>query len=239
MWTAKTPIALQVAHHPHPPPPPSPPPLTPEARKFRGLEAWLPWWEPPHTPLSIRRALAARSVFCSLFSVLWGGDSRPSLLWGVAKPLVPRNVRLHRRQGRRPGLQPLWLLQTSKPLNFQASIVRPACGSTPSICSKSVKSAVSLAVFVHLCGPLCSSCQPRRVSPPQFACSSACRPAGALLFSVLCSLFTVLCSLFSVLWGGPAAPPAFCFLFSVFCSLRLLFLGWRCVILGLQKGIPP
>ena len=169
----------------------------------------------PHLGSSTRRALAARSVHCFLFSVLWGGDSRPSLLRGVAKPLVPCNVRLHRRQGRRPGLQPLWLLQTSKPLNFQASIVRPACDSTPLICSKSVKSAVSLAVFVHLCGPLCSSCQPRRVNPPQFACSSACRPAGALLFSVHCGRGRFGPLGLHALFSGAALPPL---LHSVFCS---------------------
>ena len=55
-----------------------------------------------------------------------------------------RAFRSHRRQGRRSRLQPLWLLQASKPLNFQASLERPACASTPLICNKSVKSAVPL-----------------------------------------------------------------------------------------------
>ena len=38
------------------------------------------------------------------------------------------------------------LVQASKPLNFQASLDRPACGSTPLICLKSAKSAVPNAL---------------------------------------------------------------------------------------------
>ena len=63
-----------------------------------------------------------------------------------------RAFRSHRRQGRRSRLQPLWLLQASKPLNFQASLERPACASTPLICNKSVKSALPLRRA--LCVPL-------------------------------------------------------------------------------------
>ena len=52
------------------------------------------------------------------------------VLCGSSVPLwVPRSVRLHRRQRRQPGLQPLWLLQASKPLNFQASLERSSCPS--------------------------------------------------------------------------------------------------------------
>ena len=50
------------------------------------------------------------------------------VLCGSSVPLwVPRSVQPHRRQRRQPGLQPLWLLQASKPLNLQASLERPSC----------------------------------------------------------------------------------------------------------------
>ena len=52
------------------------------------------------------------------------------VLCGSSVPLwVPRSVQPHRRQRRQPGLQPLWLLQASKPLNFQASLERSSCPS--------------------------------------------------------------------------------------------------------------
>ena len=63
--------------------------------------------------------------------------------------------------------------------------------------------------FVHLRGPSCSSCQPRRANPPQFPHPSIRRPAGAL--SVLCGRGRFgplgLHAPFSVLRGGTAAPP--------------------------------
>ena len=122
----------------------------------------------------------------------------------------PRSIRPHRRRRRQPGLQPPRLLQASKPLNFQASLERPAGGSRPQnllkICE--ICGSPPLAVFVHLRGPSCSSCQPRRANPPQFACSHTRRALAARSpFSVFRSRGRFGASRLHALFSGARSAP--------------------------------
>ena len=86
--------------------------------KLGSLEAWKLGF----LVVQLFRLSPACRAFCSPFSVL-------------------------RSPGRESAPAPHQENQASKPPNFQASIVRPACDSTPLICTKSVKSAVSLRRF--------------------------------------------------------------------------------------------
>ena len=135
-----------------------------------------------------RRALAARSVLRSLFSVL--RDASASLPFSVF---------------RSPGRVSAPLI-CSKSVRYRKVFLakrRNICGS---LCWQS---------FVCLCGPSCSSCQPRRANLPLLSHRSARRPAGAFRspFSVFrspgrVSAPPVLCSPFS---GAPEVPHDYLF----------------------------
>ena len=89
-------------------------------RAFRSPWPWKVW-----------RVAPARSVLRGALAPLPlpGREAAPHIpisqsanqpISGAATP----PLRSHRRQGRRPGLQPLWLLQASKHPNFQASLTK-------------------------------------------------------------------------------------------------------------------
>ena len=119
--------------------------------------------------------------------------------WRAKPAMLPQapgpDVRLARTHG--PPLASLSLRVLSHgrfgPLglhgNFQ-SIWQSAGGSRPLIGSNRRNRRSPLSVFVHLRGPSCSSCQPRRVNLPHSPCALTRRPLVGR--SVLRSPFSVL-----------------------------------------------
>ena len=81
------------------------------------------------------------------FSVLQANAQRLHLFIKTTIYYAVFGFRPDRRRRRQLGPKPLGLLQPSKPPTFQASILRPACASTP-------PASVSLC---PLCAPLCFS----------------------------------------------------------------------------------
>ena len=105
----------------------------------------------------IRRALA-RALFSVLRFPFSGARQRP--------------LRPHRRQGRQPRLQPLWLLQASKPLSFQASNC-PCTPGTSATCQKD--SAVG---HIGRIGPIGRSCAGGLPKNQSMACEARHAPSG-------------------------------------------------------------